>query len=180
MQFYIKIFILYLVLMLISKSSFCQYRVDGESYYKQNLIDKNGKKQGFWREVYKTDFHGIHFIESYICEGYYYNDFKDGEWLYYDKNGFLSYKEYYYNDTTYLQTKFYSNNQIKSTGVIEIKVTNDFDTIIVTDPLNGNQSEEIRRLLNYVHIENWKYYHKDGTEAKKEEFDENGELIEKK
>ena len=180
MRYNIKILTLtFLVIILTTFNSFSQTNIENETFNKINITDKNGKKQWLW--IIHNNYGYARCGGSYISDiGYYIDDYKIGEWKYYTKDGFIEKKEYYYNDTTYLQTKFYSNNQIKSTGVIEIKVTNDFDTIIVTDPLNGNQSEEIRRLLNYVHIENWKYYHKDGTEAKKEEFDENGELIEKK
>ena len=103
--------------------------------------------------------------------GYYRDDNKIGDWNYYTKDGFIEKKEYYYNDSTYLETKYYNNNQIKSEGTIEIKITNNFDTILAVNPENGNEQQIFVRIDDIIKKNDWKYYHKDGTVAKKEEIE---------
>ena len=168
MRFQSKILIItILVSILIPFNSFSQTDTiqTEESYLKYNQTDKNGKRQWLWINYTHI---GVRCGWSYIKSiGYYRDDNKIGDWNYYTKDGFIEKKEYYYNDSTYLETKYYNNNQIKSEGTIEIKITNNFDTILAVNPENGNEQQIFVRIDDIIKKNDWKYYHKDGTVAKK-------------
>lgn len=141
-----------------------------ETFDKINRIDTNGMKQGLWI---------IYGYQGLICNynryissiGKYIDDDKDGVWNYYSSTGFIIKSEYYINDSTFWETQFYDNNQIKSKGIIEIQKTNDFDTIAVVNPYSGLQLLEIIKIFNYSQKGDWQYYLKDGTLAKKEDVE---------
>lgn len=174
MRFYSKILIAtILVSILTAYNSFSQSDTIQikETFDKINLVDKKGKKQGLWINYGYVRYFFCN-QKSYINSiGNYEDDNKIGTWYYYNSNGFMEENQYYYNDSVLYQIKYYDNNQIKSEGKIEIKLTNKYDTILVPDAETGNDVQHIVRYLDIVKKGDWKYYHKDGTAAKKEEIE---------